>query len=105
MAGSKSSDDYDFIGENIKVFTSNNEGETDLWSWPPKREIMEFTSQFLPHTVPLIKTCFSLDETPSPISDASVAAHCFIYAPTYDLWKGCAMVNKCHYGNNDTIFP
>ena len=106
MAGSKPEQHYDFIGANIKVFKSNNDTKTDLWSWPPKTEIMEFTNQFLPTSVPPIKTCFSLDKMPSAVPDAEgnkhvVAAHCLIYAPTHDLWKGCAMVSKCNYIIND----
>ena len=102
MANTHQEDEVDFIGTNIKSFkTSNNDANKDEWRWPPPKEVMTFFDQYLMSNASNeIKTCFEFDEIPSPVPDASgssvysLAAHCLIYAPTNDLWKGCAMVSK-----------
>ena len=100
MANTNQADVVDFIGANIKSFQkSNNGGSKDDWRWPPSKEVMTFLDQYLMSNASIdIKTCFNFEEIPSPVPDSSgssihsLAAHCLIYAPTNDLWKGCAMV-------------
>ena len=98
MASCKPKDEEDWLGANIKVLHHDNELEQGSWSWPPSKDVTELVNKFLTTTVPEIKTCFSLDEIPCVFPDSednkySIAAHCLIYAPTHDLWKGYAMVD------------
>jgi hypothetical protein len=80
------------------VLSPVNELESGSWSWPPSKDVTELVNKFLSATVPEIKTCFSLEEIPAVFPESegnkySIAAHCLIYAPTHDLWKGYAMVD------------
>lgn len=98
MAGNKPENDEDWLGANMKVFPPDNHNETVPWSWPPSKEVMNVANEFLTAPIPNLKTCFSFHDIPcispeSKVDKHSIAAHCLIYAPTHDLWKGCAMVN------------
>ena len=100
MENSSSGNGVDFIGANIKTFnSSDNINKEDHWCWPPPQDVMTIMDQYL-ESCPSnqIITCFNFDQIPFPVSDSSgsskysLAAHCFIYSPTNDLRKGCAMV-------------
>ena len=102
MASYKLKDEEDWLRANIKVLDQGHELEPGSWSWPPSKDITELVNKFLTTTVQEIKTCFSLDEIPSVFPDSegnkySIAAHCLIYAPTHDLWKGYALVDILKY--------
>ena len=102
MENSSLGNGVDFIAANIKTFNSSDKiNKEDHWCWPPPKDIMSIMDQYLEsHPANQIMTCFNFDQIPSPVPDSSgsskysLAAHCFIYAPTNDPRKGCAMVNN-----------
>ena len=92
----------DFIEAKIRTFqpSTGNVQEND-WHWPPSQKVMNILDRYIASSSSSdIKTCFDFVEIPSPVPDSSgsstycQAAHCFIFAPTNDPRKGCAMVNS-----------